>query len=178
MAEFTVNSQRFSPYAAFKFRVKWDNTYVAGVSKVSALTRTTEVIKHREGGDPSSPHLSPGQTSYGAVTLERGITFDPAFQQWALLVWNYNNAQASADQRTQEVSLANFRKEVTIELHNEAGQIVLAYHLMRAWVSECQVLPELDAGANAVAIEHIKLEHEGFVRDTAITEAKELSFTT
>ncbi len=45
MVEFPVNPTRFDPYKNFKFRIKWDGAYIAGVSKVSALKRTTEVIE-------------------------------------------------------------------------------------------------------------------------------------
>jgi len=175
MAEFTVNATRKDPYKNFKFRVKWDGAYVAGVSKVSALKRTTEVVKHRDGGDPSTSHKSPGRTEYEAITLERGVTHDLAFQQWANKVWDYQNAQAqNADQ---EVSLADFRKPVIIDLFNEAGQKVISYHVYRCWVSEYQALPDLDANANAVAIQHIKLENEGWDRDPAVVEPTEPSFS-
>ena len=175
MAEFTANPNRKDPYKNFKFKVKWDNTYVAGVSKVSALKRTTEVVKHREGGDPSTSRKSPGRTEYEAITLERGVTQDLAFQQWANKVWDFGKAQAqNADQ---EVSLADFRKDVIIELHNEAGQPVISYHVHRCWVSEYQAFPDLDANANAVAIQHLKLENEGWEPDTAVTEQAEPSFT-
>src|SRR5262252_7743663 len=129
MAQFTVNAQRFDPYKNFKFRVKWDGNYVAGVSKVSALKRTTEVVKHRDGGDESSSRKSPGRTEYDAITLERGVTQDVAFEQWANKVWDYQNAQAAPDQRTLEVSLADFRKEIIIDVFNEAGQKVLSYQV-------------------------------------------------
>lgn len=174
MAEFTVNATRVDPYKNFKFRVKWDGAYVAGVSKVSALSRKTEVVTHRDGGDPSTSHKSPGRTEYDAITLERGVTFDLAFEQWANKVWDYQNAQAqNADQ---EVSLADFRKDVIIDFFNEAGQKVISYHVYRCWVSEYQSLPELDANANAVAIQHIKLENEGWDRDPAVVETLEPSF--
>jgi phage tail-like protein len=174
MPEFTVNATRVDPYKNFKFRVKWDGAYVAGVSKVSALKRTTEVVKHRDGGDPSTSHKSPGRTEYEAITLERGVTHDLAFQQWANKVWDYQNAQAqNADQ---EVSLADFRKDVIIDFFNEAGQKVISYHVYRCWVSEYQALPELDANANAVAIQHVKLENEGWDRDPAVVEPTEPSF--
>jgi len=171
MAQFTVNAQRFDPYKNFKFRVKWDGNYVAGVSKVSGLKKTTEVVKHREGGDPSSSRKSPGRTEYDAITLERGVTHDVAFEQWANKVWNYGSALGS------EVSLKDFRKEVRIELYNEAGQLVIAYNVHRCWVSEYLAQPDLDANANAVAIQHIKLENEGWERDTSVTEPSEPSFT-
>ncbi|HEY1425681.1 MAG TPA: phage tail protein [Caulobacteraceae bacterium] len=171
MAQFTVNPQRFDPYKNFKFRVKWDGRYVAGVSKVGMLKRTTEVVKHREGGDPSTSRKSPGRTEYDAITLERGVTHDPEFELWANLVWSLNNGLGS------EVSLASFRKDVILEMYNEAGQLAIAYHVYRAWVSEYQALPELDANANAVAIQHIKLENEGWVRDISVTEPTEPSFT-
>jgi phage tail-like protein len=175
--EFPVNPTRIDPYKNFKFRVKWDNQYVAAVSKVSGLKRTTEVVKHRDGGDESSSRKSPGRTEYEPITLERGVTQDVVFEQWANKVWDYQNAQAPADQRTMEVSLADFRKEIIIDVFNEAGQKVLSYQVYRCWVSEYQALPDLDANANAVAIQHIKLENEGWIRDTTVTELPEPSFT-
>jgi phage tail-like protein len=167
MVEFPVNPTRLDPYKDFKFRVKWDGRYVAGISKMSALKRTTEVVEHREGGDPSASHKSPGQTKYDAITLERGLTQDREFETWANLVWKLGAGLGS------ETSLANFRKDVRIEFYNEAGQLVLAYIVYRAWVSEYVALPALDAQANAIAIEHITLENEGWERDTAVTEPKE-----
>ena len=175
MAQFSVNASRFDPYKNFKFRVKWDGAYVAGISKVGALKRTTEVVEHREGGDQSTSRKSPGRTKYEPITLERGVTHDTAFQQWANKVWDYQNAQASADQRTQEVSLSDFRKDLIIDMFNEAGQKVLSYLVYRAWVSEYQALPELDANANAVAIQTIKLENEGWDMDVAVTEPAEVA---
>jgi phage tail-like protein len=171
MAQFTVNPQRFDPYKNFKFRVKWDGKYVAGVSKVSALKRTTEVVKHREGGDPSSSRKSPGRTEYEAITLERGVTHDKEFEQWANKVWNYGAGLGS------ESSLKDFRKELIIEVYNEAGQLAISYKVYRAWVSEFQSLPDLDANANAIAIQHIKLENEGWERDVETPEPAEPSFT-
>ena len=167
MAEFTVNATRFDPYKNFKFRVKWDGRYVAGASKVSALKRTTEVVKHRDGGDPSTSRKSPGRTEYEAVTIERGVTHDGEFEAWAQKVWNVGGAAGS------EVSLADFRKDVILELLNEAGQVVQSYQLFRCWVSEFQALPDLDANANAVAIQHLKLENEGWVRDLSVVEPAE-----
>jgi phage tail-like protein len=171
MAEFTVNTTRFDPYKNFKFRVKWDGKYVAGISKVTGLKRTTEVVKHREGGDPSSSRKSPGRTEYEAITLERGVTHDTEFEKWANKVWNYGNGLG------QEVSLQDFRKDLQIEIYNETGQKVLAYHVYRCWVSEWQILPDLDANANAVAIQHIKLENEGWERDEQTLEPAAPSFT-
>jgi phage tail-like protein len=175
MAQFSVNAMRLDPYKNFKFRIKFDNHYVAGVSKVSMLKRTTEVVRHRDGGDESSSRKSPGRTEYDPITLERGVTHDVDFEQWANKVWDYTNAQAqSADK---EVSLADFRKEVIIDVFNEAGQKVISYQVFRCWVSEYQALPDLDANANAVAIQHIKLENEGWIRDTTVTEPTEPTFT-
>jgi phage tail-like protein len=171
MAQFSVNSQRFDPYKNFKFRVKWDGKYVAGVSKVGGLKRTTEVVKHREGGDPSSTRKSPGRTEYEAVTLERGVTHDTEFEKWANKVWNYGSGLGA------EVSLKDFRKNITIEVYNEAGQLTLAYNLFRCWVSEYQAMADLDANANAILIQHIKLENEGWERDYNVSEPEEPSFT-
>jgi phage tail-like protein len=170
MAEFTVNPTRFDPYKNFKFRVKWDGRYVAGVSKVSALKRTTEVVEHREGGDPSTSRKSPGRTKYDAITLERGVTHDVEFEAWVNKVWNFGSGLGA------EVSLKDFRKDILIEVYNEAGQLALTYKVYRCWVSEYQPVGDLDANANAVAIEHIKLENEGIERDTAVPEPAEPSF--
>jgi len=176
MAQFSVNPQRFDPYKNFKFRVKWDNKYVAGVSKVGALKRTTEVVKHREGGDPSSSRKSPGRTEYEAITLERGVTHDKEFEQWANKVWNYGSLPTGTAE-SKEASLADFRKEIIIETYNEAGQLVIAYKVFRCWVSEFQAQADLDANANAVLIQTIKLENEGWERDYEVPEPDEPRFT-
>jgi phage tail-like protein len=158
MPEFSRASGRFDPYKNFKFRVKIGTNYVAGVSKVTMLKRTTEVVKHRTGGDPSSSRKSPGRTEFDPITLERGVTHDIDFEQWANKVWNYGAGLGS------EVSLKDFRKDITIEVYNETGQLAVVYNVFRCWVSEFQALPDLDANANVIAIQHIKLENEGWVR--------------
>ncbi len=170
MASFSVNASRFDPYKNFKFRVKWDGRYVAGVSKMSALKRTTEVVEHREGGDPSSGRKSPGRHRFEPVTLERGVTHDLEFEKWATKVWDFGAGPGA------EMSLKDFRKDVIVELYNEAGQLAIAYRLFRCWVSEYQALPELDANANAVAIQTLKLETEGWERDTEVAEPSESTF--
>ena len=167
MPQFTVNPTRFDPYKDFKFRVKWDGRYVAGISRVGALRRDTEVIEHREGGDPGTSRKSPGRTWFEPIVLERGVSHDPAFEEWAARVWTLHAAQGA------EVSLRDFRKDVVIELYNEAGQLVLAYNVYRCWVSAYQALPDLDANASGVAIEAITLQHEGWERDRAVVEPAE-----
>ncbi|HEX2460300.1 MAG TPA: phage tail protein [Vicinamibacterales bacterium] len=167
MAQFSVNPSRFDPYKNFKFRVKWDGRYVAGISKVSALKRTTEVVKHREGGDPSSTRKSPGRTEFEAITLERGVTHDTEFEKWANKVWNFGAGLGA------ETSLKDFRKDVIIELYNEAGQVVIAYRVYRCWVSDFQAQADLDANANVVLIQSLKLENEGWERDTSVVEPSE-----
>ena len=176
MAKFTVNPKRLDPYRNFKFRVKWEGQYVAGISRVSALKRTTEVTEHRDGGDSSSPHKAPGKSKFEPITLERGVTHDPAFEAWANKVWDYGNAQAAPDNRTREVSLKDFRKDLLIDVFNEAGQKVLSYKIYRAWVSEFTAQADLDANANAVLIQSIKLEHEGWERDQEVKEPEEPSY--
>jgi phage tail-like protein len=163
MAEFTVNATRFDPYKAFMFRIKWDGQYVAGLSKMSALKRTTEPIPHRDGADPSHERKSPGKTTYDAVTLERGVTHDPAFEAWANLIHSLSAP----------MSLKGFRKDIIVDVFNEAGQKVLSYQLHRCWPSEYQALPQLDASSAAVAIETLKLELEGWERDVSVTEPTE-----
>ncbi len=167
MAEFTVN-HRFDPYKNMKFRIKWDGLYVAGVSKMSPLRRTTEVVAHREGGDQSSSRKSPGRTTYDPIVLERGLNHDPAFEDWVNKVWKLGAGFGG------EVSLADFRKDIIIEVFNEAGQLVKSYKVFRCWPSEYQALPTLDAnGETAIAIELLRLENEGWERDTSVVEPTE-----
>jgi phage tail-like protein len=167
-----ITTKRFDPYKNFKFRVKFGSSpaFVAGVSKVSTLKRTTEVVKHREGGDPSSSRKSPGRSEYEAITLERGVTHDAEFERWANKVWNYGSGLGA------EVSLKDFRRDIRIEVYNEAGQLVLAYNVFRCWVSEFQAQADLDANANAVLIQSIKLENEGWERDYEVEVKEEPSF--
>jgi phage tail-like protein len=169
MAQFTVNAERCDPYKNFKFRVKWDGRYVAGVSRVSPLRRITEVVTFRNGGDPSTSHKSPGRTEYAPINLERGVTHDLEFEQWANKVWTFGSGLSS------EVSLKDFRKDIILDLFNEAGQVVLRYMVFRCWVSEYVALPELDADARAVAIQRIVLENEGWERDASVVEPQEPS---
>ena len=166
MAMFTANPRRVDPYKNYRFRVRWDGRVVAAVSKVSALKRTTEVVKHREGNDPSTQHHMPAQSMFEAITFERGVTFDTEFEKWANLVYDVGAAGF--------ISLASFRKDIIIEFCDEDGNTAKAYKVFRCWVSEYQALPELDANANAVAIEHMKIENEGWERDTSIQEPAEV----
>lgn len=170
MAQFSVNATRFDPYKNFKFRVKWDGRYVAGISKAGAMKRSTEPVEHREGGDPSTTRKSPGRTKFEAITLERGVTHDTEFEKWANKVWNFGSGLGA------EVSLKDFRKDLIIEVYNEAGQLAIAYKVFRCWVSEYQALPDLDANANAVAIQTLKLENEGWERDYDVVEPAEPTF--
>ncbi len=163
MAQFTVNATRFDPYKAFMFRVKWDGQYVAGLSKMSALKRSTDPVVHREGGDPSHERKSPGKTKFDPVTLERGVTHDRAFEAWANLVHSLDAP----------MSLKNFRKDIVVDVFNEADQKVLSYKIFRCWPSEYQALPALDAATAGVAIQTLKLELEGWERDPSVTEPTE-----
>jgi phage tail-like protein len=172
MAEFTKQPLQYDPYKNFKFRIKFSDSskYVAGVSKISALKRTTEVVEHREGGDPSMSRKSPGRNKFDAITLERGVTHDTDFEVWATKVWNFSGAPGA------ESSLADFRKELIIDVYNYAGQKVKSYNVFRCWVSEYQATSDLDANANAVLIEHVKVENEGWVRDLSVTEPTPAKF--
>jgi phage tail-like protein len=162
---FEVNTHRVDPYKNFKFRVVWDGKPVLGVSKVSSLKRTTEVVKHRSGGQNSYDHKSPGRTSYEGVTMERGITHDLEFEKWANMVHTFDGDPA--------MDLAGYKKDLTLEVLNEKGQVAKRFHLFRCWVSEFTSMPDLDANANAVAIEHLKVELEGWTRDVDTVEPNE-----
>ena len=171
--EFKANTFRSDPYKNFRFRMKWDGVYVAGFSKVGGLTRSNQIVTDGTGGDPSTPRVSPGQSEDEAITLERGVTQDPNFEQWASKVWDNTNSTKGDDASNQLVSPKDFRKDLIIELYNEAGQKVMAYVVYRCWVSEFQALPEPDSTSNAVALEHIQLENEGWEQDTSVTEPPE-----
>jgi phage tail-like protein len=172
MPSFTKQPLRFDPYKNFKFRIKFGTNpnYVAGISKISALRRTTEVVEHREGGDPSTSRKSPGRTKYEPITLERGVTHDTDFEVWASKVWNFSGLPGA------ESSLADFRRDITIDIFNEAGDKVISYQVFRCWVSEYQAVSDFDANANAVLIQHIKLENEGWQRDLSVTEPDPAQF--
>jgi len=165
MAEFSVNPQRVDHYKNFNFRVKWNNKYIPGILRVSPLKRTAEVVLQREAGDPGMEHKSPGKTRFEPIVIERGITHDTSFEEWANLLGKFGGGA--------DMSLKNFRKDVIIELCNEAGVIVMAYKVYRCWVSEYQALPTLDAAGNTMALEYIKLENEGWERDNSVQEPKE-----
>src|ERR1044071_6970856 len=164
MARMTPQTNRFDPYRTFRFKVKWDGQYVAGLSKMGALKRTTEMVEFREAGENITSRKLPGKTSFQAVTLEAGITYDTAFEDWANLVNDFASHSLT--------SLGEFRKNITVDVFNEAGQKAISYNLYRCWVSEYQALPDLDAGANAVAITTLKLEFEWFERDRDVVEVQ------
>lgn len=166
MAQFTRNN-RIDPYKNFKFRVYFsgNSAPVAAVSKVGALKRSTEAVSHRDGGDNSTPRHSPGTSKFEPITFERGVTHDPAFEDWANLVYS-TNGDAS-------VSLANFRRDLRVDLLNEQGVVAKSYLIFRCWVSEYTALPELDANANATAIEMVTVQNEGWVRDLDVREVAE-----
>jgi phage tail-like protein len=165
MPEFTVNPGRHDPYAPYAFQVMWDGRVVAGISEISPLIRRTDVIVHRSGGDVGPSRRAPGLTTFDPIVLSRGVTHDTDFEDWANKVFVYGAALGG------EVSLADFRKDITIRLLNEAGQVVIAYNVFRCWVSEYEALPQLDAGSTGiVAIQSLTLQNEGWVRDIAVTE--------
>jgi phage tail-like protein len=167
VAEFPANPARLDPYKHFKFRVKWDGQFIPGVDRVSALSRATYVVEHREGGGPSQENRSPGLTQFAPIVLSRGRTQDTAFEAWANKVWALGSGLGS------EVSLADFRKDIIVDLLNEAGQLVLSWKVLRCWPSEYVALGALDAGDSAVAIESLTLQNEGWERDLSVVEPTE-----
>jgi phage tail-like protein len=163
---FAVNAHRHDPYRTFMFQVVIDGQVVAGLRKMTALKKKTEPVKWRTAGDPTHERILPGGTSYEPVTLEQGLTHDPVFEQWANLV---NNLEGNA-----AMSLKDFRKDIIINVLNLQGQVAIAYKLTRAWVSDYQAIPDLDAGSmNTVGIQSVTLQHEGWIRDTAVAEPQE-----
>jgi phage tail-like protein len=131
------------------------------------MKRTSDVIEYKEGGN-AIILKGIGRTKYEPITLERGVTHDPDFESWA-------NAAQVLDKGSPKSTLADLRKTVRIVLQNEMGQPVQQYIVHRCWVSEFQALPDLDAGGNAIALQHIKLENEGWERDLSVGEPDEKS---
>ena len=168
MTQFSVNPERLDPYKNYKFRIKWDGRYVAGISRVSELRRVTEVVSHREGGSPGGPHLVPGKTTFCPIRLERGVTRDTAFEEWAGKVLVLGGGAPSG------TPLGDFRRDIVLDFFNEAGERALSYKIYRCWVSEYQALPDLDATSNSVAIEAITLQNEGWERDRDVAEPPNL----
>jgi phage tail-like protein len=158
----SASTNRFDPFRTFRFKVKWDNQYVAGLTKMGALKRSTEMVEFREAGENITSRKLPGKTKYEAVTLEAGVTYDTAFSDWANLVNDFASHSLT--------SLGEFRKNITVDVFNEAGVLAISYNLYRAWVADYQALPDLDSSANAVAITTIKLEYEWFERDLSVNE--------
>jgi len=161
---FFVNTHRFDPYKNMKFRIRWEGRVVAGISKCSALKRSTEPVTHREGNDPSTARVSPSVWKFEPITLERGVTHDLEFEKWANLIYNVQGI---------DLSLKSFRRDIFIDLLNEKGQLAKSYKVYRTWVSEYQALPELDANAHVIAIEHMVLQNEGWERDESASEPTE-----
>jgi phage tail-like protein len=162
---FSANAHRFDPYKNFKFRLKDGERTVLGVSKVGPLKQTTQVVTYRSGGDNSWERKSPGRTSVDSVMLERGLTQDREFERWAQMVSSWGGDPLK--------DLVNYKRELTLEVMNEKGQVAMRYHLHECWVSEYTAMPELDAAGNAIAVESLKLELEGWSRDPETTEPDE-----
>ncbi|ABV94296.1 conserved hypothetical protein [Dinoroseobacter shibae DFL 12 = DSM 16493] len=163
---FPANAHRFDPYRTFNFQVLIDGQTVAGLRKFSGLKRTVEAVKWRSAGEPNVERVMPGGATYEPITLEQGLTHDPVFENWANLV---NNIQGNA-----AMSLVQYRKDITLNIMNLQGAVALSYRIYRCWVSEAQLVPELDAGTrNAVGIQMIKLENEGWERDVSVAEPVE-----
>lgn len=173
MPVFPKNPQRLTPYANFRFRVKWDNNFVAGVSMVSGLTRSTQVLQNREGGGPPPIHLAPSQTSYGPITLERGVSYDATFAQWANKVFDWTNTGTATGQNT---SLLDSRKDIVIEIYDEAGLKVMAYNVRRCWVSEFHGMQDLAGVGNALVVQSLVLQNEGWERKDAPSGQAEPAF--
>ena len=171
MNQVSGNAPRLDPYKDFRFRLKWEGRVVAGVSKISRFRRTTEVVDRREASAPSVGYTSPGRTRFDPITLERGVTYDTEFERWTNKVWNLGGGLHT------EVSIKDFRKDLTLEVHDQAGQVVAAYRLYRCWPSAFEALPDLDAPADAVAFESLTLENEGWERSGARAAPEARSFS-
>ena len=167
MTEFSVNTHRFDPYKNFKFRVKWKNKYVPGIFRVSGLNRSTAVVEHRDGGDPNVIQKSPGTTTYSPLTLERARTHDTAFEDWADKVWKLGASPGN------EIALKSYRRDIVIEIFNEAGQLAFAWNVYRCWPQHYDAFADLDSYADNILIERLVLAHEGFERDLSVTEPTE-----
>jgi phage tail-like protein len=165
---------RVDPLKNFRFRVRYSDSTVPflGIHKVTGMKQSVEVIKHRSGGDPAKSAKLPGRVEYDPIVLERGVTVDAIeFEKWANKTWSFTNSASG-----RETSLKDFRRDLVIDVYDETGQKVLSYQVFNCWVSEYQPISDLDANANAVLVQHIRLENEGWVRDVAMPAPAEVSF--
>jgi phage tail-like protein len=175
--QFSQATHRNDPYKNYRFLVKWDGKYVAGVSKVSGLERTTPNVDQGSISNGRTVRVSPGQSKYEPILLERGVTYDTDFDAWASKVWGYRNSTQGKGSTNQTTALKDFRKDIVIELQDEAGQKVMAFTIYRCWVSEYRTLPQLDGMVNAIAIESMTLQNEGWVRGESADEPEQPSYT-
>lgn len=131
---------------------------------MSGLRRVTDAVVHRRGEEPSQARKSPGLTNFDPIVLERGRTHDEEFERWANLVYDIASGGPA---------LSRFRKDILIQLLNEAGVLVVSFRVYRCWPAEYVALSELDARASATSFEVLVLEHEGWERDREVTEPDE-----
>jgi phage tail-like protein len=164
---FPANAHRYDPYRTFKFQVVIAGKSVAGLTKMGALKKTTEVVNWRSAGDPSYQRAMPGGSKFENVALEQGLSHDLVFEEWANAVNNVAEGDAG-------MSLVKYRRDVVINVLNLQGVPAISYKLKRAWVAEFSALPEFDANnMNTVGIQSITIAYEGFVRDAAVAEPAE-----
>ena len=156
---FTASVLKYDPYRKFKFLVKWDGAYVAGVHKVTALTKSVDAVDWRTGGDHNNTAKVPGLTKYEPITMERGLCADTRFIDWMKLVNTYQAAGGTTVE-----SVHTFRKDLIIEMYNLANEKVLSVSVFKAWPSKLTVA-DFDAKANELAIEVLELQHEGWQID-------------
>jgi phage tail-like protein len=169
-----ATTKRRDPLKNFRFKVRFlgSTEPFLGVSKVTGMKRTTEVVRHRSGGDPAHSFKLPGRTEYDPIVLERGVTVEALeFEQWANKTWSFANAPGG-----RETSLKDFRRDLVLDVYDETGQVSVSYQVFNCWVSEYQPIGDLDANANAVLIQHIRLENEGWVRDVNSPPPAEVGF--
>lgn len=152
-----ARASQFDPYRKFKFRIKFNNQPVAGLTKCSALTVSVESKEFRSGDMDSFKHKLPGMVSFEPITLEQGVTADKTFEAWATAMSNYLANQGADAEKTPD----DFRKDVDIEVYNLDNQMVKAYRVFQCWVSKYTAVPDLDAMSGDFMIQTLVLENEG-----------------
>jgi phage tail-like protein len=70
------------PAAEFRFYVEVDGLVEGSFIECSGMTMKREVLEVKEGGVNHYVHKLPGRTTYGNITLSKGIMFSTKLWEW------------------------------------------------------------------------------------------------
>ena len=126
---------------------------------MSALKIGSEMMDRQEECDQPSYRNRPGPIKDGAISPENEVTLDGEFKKW----------------ESSRVALETVHKGIALDVYDEMGRIALVCRIWRCWVSEFLGMQDLKANPNALPIQLITLETEGWERVNNVKEASEPS---